>query len=252
MYPMNAESNFPGLAAQIAVFWPLLGLAAIPLWWIGRDDRVRSLRLTFSILLGLWLLFFALRFTAWVASEPLPAFIPSWIETVLFFAAGLGLAAALLIVFSLRLQPPKPAYQRVKKAADLLALSNDGFERLVQYTYQNIGYTLEKPANPSQARLINFIATGANSPTHLVHSHRYAGRVGEPVLRELIRMLDIYPDARIDVITTSTFSPQAETYAQNKPFHLIDADELIRLFQRAQKAQLSAAAKKKTKKPARP
>jgi len=232
---MGVNFSLLELVALIAILWPLLGLAAIPGWLFGGTDRVKSLRLVFSILFGFWVIFFALRFVSWLSETPLPTPLPLWLESILFFAAGLSLATALLLVFSLPTQPPKPAFLLVKTSADLLELSNPSFSRLVKYIYQNTGYQLEIPANPSQAQLVNFIATSAGQPTRLVHARRYAGRVGEPVLRELYRMLDVYPNAYIDVITSGTFSPQAEEFAQGKPFHLIDGDGIIGLLQYAQK-----------------
>jgi hypothetical protein len=230
---MSDNTTLLETAALAAILWPLMGLAAIPGWFFGRNDRVKSLRFILSFLFGLWVVFFGLRFTAWVGGVALPTPMPAWVETTIFFTAGLGLAAALLIVFSLPVKAPKPAYLKVQNLADIYDLSNESFNHLVKFTYAHIGYNIEPPANPSQAKLINFIATGTNCPTRLIHSRRYAGRVGEPVLRDLIRMIEPYPNAQIDVITSSTFSPQAEEYAHGKPFNLIDGDDLLVLYRRA-------------------
>jgi len=63
--------------------------------------------------------------------------------------------------------------------------------------------------------------------TTAVQCKRWADPVGEPVLRDFYGATVSAGIAEGIVVATSSFTPSAREFAQNKPIRLIDIDELL-------------------------
>lgn len=66
----------------------------------------------------------------------------------------------------------------------------------------------------------------------LVQCKRYQGSIGEPIVRELVGVVDHERAMKGIIICTSRFTAGAEKFAEGKPIELIDGSELERLIKR--------------------
>jgi len=101
------------------------------------------------------------------------------------------------------------------------------FERFVADVFQRNGYTAELTAATGDHGID--IILRKLGRVIVVQCKQWDGTVGEPVLREFYGSLVAVRADGGFVVTTSSFTSQAEEFARDKPIELYDIDALIRL-----------------------
>ena len=107
-------------------------------------------------------------------------------------------------------------------------MSGAEFERFVADVFQRQGYTAEL-TGASGDHGIDIILRKLGQVV-AVQCKQWDNAIGEPVLRDFYGAM---VNAGVNtgfVVTSSNFTAQAETFAQNKPINLYDIDALIQLY----------------------
>lgn len=120
---------------------------------------------------------------------------------------------------------------------DLIDLSPDGFEVFVTNLLRKMGYRAET-TRPTADGGIDVWATNDNLFTGgkiIVQCKRYSEnqQVGEPVLRELFGLIHAHGVNKGVLVTTSSFTRSAVSFAVGKPIELIGGLQLLGLCQQA-------------------
>ena len=108
------------------------------------------------------------------------------------------------------------------------AMSGSEFERFVANVFQRQGYTAEL-TGASGDHGIDIILR-KHGQVIAVQCKQWGNSIGEPVLRDFYGSI---LNAGVNMgflVTSSNFTTQAETFAQNKPIKLYDIDALIQIY----------------------
>jgi restriction system protein len=79
---------------------------------------------------------------------------------------------------------------------------------------------------------VDVIVQSAQGEKWVVQCKRYAGSVGEPVVRDLFGTLQHEEAQRAYLVTTGSFTAQAQAWAKGKPIVLYDGELLVKLIRR--------------------
>jgi restriction system protein len=150
-------------------------------------------------------------------------------------------------MFALLFLIPAPfaAYHRHRRKklldthADLESIRNLHwleFEKLVAEAFSRIGYTVTAGPGSSSAGEINLIATAANERILVQCKHWRAAMVGLSAVGDLLEMIAAEGATGGAVVTSGTFSEDAEAFAAGKSIQLIDGVQLEKLVRSVVKA----------------
>ena len=194
-------------------FWPLSLLA---LMWRGRGIQA---------MLSFWFLFLM----SWVVRHlwsPGPLahmvyLIPEPLNTYIFFVTGVVLVAAAAFRIARDRRPPKVTPDNAETPEDLLKLSSDQFLKMVATMYQRRGYQA-KPAGLLSDGGVDLIVYTPRGQKWIVQCNRAHGQVGAHTVRDFYAALNHTKAARGIVVTTGTFSLEAQSWAKGKQLALVD------------------------------
>ncbi|MFW5713643.1 MAG: restriction endonuclease [Brevefilum sp.] len=113
----------------------------------------------------------------------------------------------------------------------LLALSPKDFEQLVAELFEAYGHQAEI-AGGTADHGVDVIVRQAQGEKWVVQCKRYAGSVGEPMVRDLLGTLQHEEAQRAYLITTGSFTSRAKAWAEGKPLMLYDGEQLVKLIRR--------------------
>lgn len=205
-----------GYAAELLFsFWPVLLLA---LMWRGRG---------LEAMLSAWFLFllsWILRLL-WVPG-PLLRLLPEPLNTSLFFLTGILLVAAAVWRIVRERRPPRMTPDTAATPEDLLKLSKDQLEQMVATLYQRRGY------QPKRTGLIrepgvDVVVYTPRGQKWIVQCKRTRGAVGAHAVRDLYAALRGAKADRGILVTTGTFTLEAQAWARGKQIALVDGKALL-------------------------
>lgn len=215
-------------------FWPLLTLFGLrPLFKRGQpfSDRVR--KASSQIFIG-WLIWaFFLVFIYSHDREPI-LIMPDVVNHILFVLLGAvsgGIAVGYLIY---HIKSNRIRLKDTRTLEDLLELSPEKFEGLIAALFKAYGHRVEVVGGNSDHGVDVAVMTDQGE-RWVVQCKRYSGSVGEPVVRDLYGTMLHEEAQRAYLITTGSFSQQAEVWAEGKPIVLYDGEGLVKLIRRTQK-----------------
>ena len=107
-------------------------------------------------------------------------------------------------------------------------LSGIEFERVCKRLLENMGFTVEttKASGDGGIDLIGYNTQPLLSGKYIIQCKRYAGSVGEPIIRDLYGVVTSERANKGILITTGHFTKSAVSFAENKPIELIDGAQL--------------------------
>jgi len=175
-----------------------------------------------------WVLF--LLFIYSQDSTPVLLF-PEALNYLLFGALGIfsGVVSLTTLVLNWRKSRIKLADARTLES--LLTLSPEAFEQLAAELFTAYGH-LAEVAGGNSDHGVDVIVQSAGGEKWVVQCKRYAGSVGEPVVRDLYGVLQHEGAQRAYLVTTGSFTSQAQAWAEGKPIVLYDGEQLINLIRR--------------------
>ena len=111
---------------------------------------------------------------------------------------------------------------------DINSLSGVEFERLCKRLLENMGFAVEttKTTGDGGIDLIAYNSQPLLSGKYIIQCKRYTGSVGEPVIRDLYGVITSERANKGILMTSGTFTKQAQLFAQEKPIELIDGVKL--------------------------
>ena len=111
-------------------------------------------------------------------------------------------------------------------------LSGVEFERVCKRLLESMGFTVEttKASGDGGIDLIGYNTQPLLSGKYIIQCKRYAGSVGEPIIRDLYGVVTSERANKGILITTGHFTKAAASFAENKPIELIDGKQLKELI----------------------
>ena len=113
-------------------------------------------------------------------------------------------------------------------------LSGVEFERVCKRLLESMGFTVEttKASGDGGIDLIGYNTQPLLSGKYIIQCKRYAGSVGEPIIRDLYGVVTSERANKGILITTGHFTKSAISFAENKPIELIDGAQLKALIEK--------------------
>ncbi len=111
-------------------------------------------------------------------------------------------------------------------------LSGVEFERVCKRILENMGFSVEttKTTGDGGIDLIAYNSQPLLSGKYIIQCKRYTGSVGEPVIRDLYGVITSERANKGILMTSGTFTKQAQVFAMEKPIELIDGVKLQELL----------------------
>ncbi len=112
------------------------------------------------------------------------------------------------------------------------SLTGVEFERVCKRILENMGFTVEttKTTGDGGIDLIAYNSQPLISGKYIIQCKRYTGSVGEPVIRDLYGVITSERANKGILMTSGTFTKQAQVFAMEKPIELIDGVKLQELL----------------------
>ncbi len=166
--------------------------------------------------------------------------IPQPINNELFFALGVitgGISLGFLIH---QFRKHRIRLEDAHTMDDLLAMSPDDFERVIAEIFHTYGHQVEVLGGNGDHG-VDVVVQTAQDEKWIVQCKRYNGSVGEPVVRDLYGTMVHEEAQQAYLITTGSFTRQAQEWISGKPIVLYDGENLLRLIRMTQSAKLRKA-----------
>ena len=219
------------LSSILYLSWPLI------LFFGVRGFSSKQLQLWERIFKGMLQVFIAwivwglfLGFIYWQGSKPILIF-PAAVDHLLFGILGVVSGGISLSTFFIHWRNRRIRLSDGRTLEGLLALTPEEFELLVAELFESYGHRAEV-AGGSSDHGVDVIVESAQGEKWVVQCKRYAGSVGEPVLRDLFGTLQHEGAQRAYLVTTGSFTTQAQVWAEGKPIILYDGEKLVKLIRR--------------------
>lgn len=122
-------------------------------------------------------------------------------------------------------------FKRIRRLDVMKRMDPIEFEHYVGYLYEQDGYSAYTTVASGDEGIDLWISK--RRQTTVVQVKRYAGTVGQPVIRDLYGVMVHTKANRAAIVTTGRLSRAAESWAQGKPIDLIDGHEVASWARRA-------------------
>jgi len=213
--------------------WPLIPLVAVRRLF-SRDhsfsQRIRWFFLDSFLGWLMWAFFWG--FVIWQERQPL-FFLPQRVNLPGFLMLGAVSGSISLFWLILIWREKHVRLSRIKKLADMQALTPEAFEALVAKLFKANGHQVELTGGIADHG-IDIVVKNAAGEKWIVQCKRYSGSVGEPLVRDLYGTM-LHEEAQgAYLMTTGTFTRQAQEWAEGKPMILYDGEALVELIKKVQ------------------
>lgn len=218
------------------LFWPLLIFMGFKALFVKDQPFFERVRMAAGQIFIGWLVWaFFLFFLYTNGNQPI-TILSRTTDHVLFGILGAITGGVSIGWLLYRWRKNRIRLSDMKSLEDLLALSPEAFELLVAAIFRAYGHDAEVSGSPSDHGVDVFVTTNEGEKW-IVQCKRYSGSVGEPVIRDLYGTMLHEGAQRAYLITTGSFTTQAQTWATEKPLVLYDGEALVRLIKRTQNNQ---------------
>lgn len=217
-----------GMSTLLFALWPLM-LIGLP---VGGKRRKRSVSPLTGFLL-VWLVLALMRASLLLYSRTPPSFfIPEPLNTVLFFLAGAGVLA-FVIIRRVRSRPNLwNAAEEARSPQDLMALSPRAFEELVVELYTALGHNARR-TRATGDHGVDVVVKAKNGEKWVVQCKRWRGNVGEPIIRDFYGVMHHEKADKGMIITAGDFTQQARVWAKGKPITLVSGEQFLKYLKKA-------------------
>lgn len=117
-------------------------------------------------------------------------------------------------------------YAKLRRLNQMQALDPIDFERYVGWLYARDGYSVSETVTSGDEG-VDLILTNRLGRKIIVQCKRYAGNVGQPVVRDLYGAMIHTAAKEAHLVTSGRISRQAEEWAAGKPIKLVDGHDLV-------------------------
>ena len=221
---------FGAIFSFLYPFWPLLLLLGIRrLFKNDRSFGKRVQRGLGEVFLG-WLVWAGFwGFVLWRGRQPI-LILPKAINDPAFLMMGAITGGISMLWLFGSWRQKRNLLKRIRHLEDLKALAPADFETLVARVFKVNGHDVALVGGRSDHG-VDIMVTNSQGEKWIVQCKRYNGSVGEPVVRDLYGTL-LHEEAQgAYLMTTGTFTQQAQDWVAGKPIILYDGDALVKLIQ---------------------
>ena len=212
------------------LFWPsILVFGIIALFKRNLSLSGRLLRATQNIFLGWILMATSLGIILWQGRQPL-LLIPEQINYLVFGAIGVISGAVSTILTFKKWRKNRINRFNTRTLDSLMSLSPGEFEKLVATLFKANGHQAQVLGGSSDHG-VDIIVLSNEKEKWIVQCKRYSGSVGEPIVRDLYGAMGHEGAQKAYLITTGSFTSQAEEWAEGKPIVLYDGHGLVKLIE---------------------
>lgn len=237
----HMSDEFLHLAQLAAGAWPLLVALSAGAVLFGKGRWKSRFKRSQRAALAAWLVMLPAWIFAWFGPRPKIGILPEPHNSI-FFLVGLALLLFLEAAPWLKhLQPdlwmsPAQRIRQIHAIEQLNALHPTQFEKLVQATYRQLGYSARHIGQAGDHGVDLEVRT-PRGERWVVQCKRWRDPVGEAKVRELYGTLLHEGAHRAVLVTSAEITPPARAWARGKPIDLIDGPALLRMIQRAQRVK---------------
>ncbi len=208
------------------LIWPAVMAVFLLIFSLRWRRGSRSLSGLFAGAFLIWLawVWMALLLLVW-GNLPPEIHHRGWFALLFWGWGGLSSGGLLLS----RLFPLFRDLRRLKRARDLDALyqiSPQEFEDLVAAYFRRQGFYVQSVGSQGDHG-IDLVLHKPREGKTIVQCKRYRGAVGEPLVRDLYGTMIHEGAVGGYLMTTGKFTRQALRWAEDKPIHLIEGEELV-------------------------
>ena len=233
---MNTNDLSVGVIFMFFSFWPLIWIVFIMNFLQSTKKVKAALKNAFFASVTLWVLFFMIRIWMLIIGQrPSDLFIKEPLSTSLFILSGFVFLLIIVITKTINKSKDSKKREGINALRDLQALSPLEFEKVVADTYNRFGHQAKQVGNPLGDHGIDVVVKDKNGLKLVVQCKRWKGKVGEPVVRDLYGAMMHEKADRAALITTGTFTHQAEEWAKGKPILLYDGNSFLKVIKKSQK-----------------
>ena len=121
-----------------------------------------------------------------------------------------------------------------KSFGNINSLTGVEFEKVCQRLLEKMGFSVEttKTTGDGGIDLIAYNSQPLLSGKYIIQCKRYAGSVGEPIIRDLYGVITSERANKGILMTTGVFTKQAQVFAEDKPIELINGIALQELLKK--------------------
>ena len=209
--------------------WPVILLFGIRSLLRKKFSLLDRLRLaTQKIFLGWLFMAISLGFILWQDRQPFLIFQPQ-VNYLLFGGLGLITGSITIIWTVHRWRSSRMSLKTARTMDGLMALSPREFEKLVATLFKANGHQAQVLGGSSDHG-VDILILSSDNEKWIVQCKRYSGSVGEPVVRDLYGAMGHEGAQRAYLVTTGSFTTQAQEWAVGKPIVLYDGPALVNLI----------------------
>lgn len=162
--------------------------------------------------------------------------IPRSLNDGLFFGLGVVSGGIALGLWFHQLKKSRVRLRDARTLEDLLAMTPEAFEALIAKLFESYGHETQV-AGGNGDHGVDVVVMTKEGEKWIVQCKRYSGSVGEPVVRDLYGTMLHEEAQQAYLITTGSFTRQAQEWVQEKPIVLYDGEGLVKLIRRTQNAK---------------
>ena len=141
-------------------------------------------------------------------------------------------AVAALWGYTRRRLRRRSLWTRQRDLGTLKAMSWQEFELLVGETFRRLGYLVTETGGGGADGGADLIVAKGGRRFVVQCKHYRTGRVGAPVVREIVGVAVHEKAQGAFVVTVGSFTKAAQAYAHGKPLHLIDGRQLLGMIKK--------------------
>jgi hypothetical protein len=211
------------------LLWPLILLFGVRPLFRKNLPLLERLRIAIQkVFLGWIFMAFSLAVILTQDRQPF-LFFARQTNDLLF--GGLGLiAGSITIIWTVhRWRSSRISHNKARTLNSLMTLSPGEFEKLVATLFKANGHQAQVLGGSSDHG-VDIVVLSADKEKWIVQCKRYSGSVGEPIVRDLYGAMGHEGAQRAYLVTTGSFTTQAQEWAVGKPIVLYDGPALVKLI----------------------
>lgn len=227
---------FIAIFSILYAFWPLILFFGFRSLFVRGESFLGRVRKSANRVFIGWVVWAVFWIYLRLHSQNIFSLIPQPTNNILFFALGGVTGGISLVLLIHRLHRRRVRLEDANTLEELLALSPEDFEWLVADLFRSYGHQVEVSGGNGDHG-VDVVVQTAQGEKWIVQCKRYNGSVGEPVVRDLYGTMLHEEAQQAYLITTSSFTRQAQAWVLGKPIVLYDGENLIKLIRRTQSAK---------------
>jgi restriction system protein len=156
----------------------------------------------------------------------------AWIASIFLLPAGFS---------AIRSARKRRLLDRQSDIESIRALTWKQFEELLGEAYRREGYSVVENTGAGADGGVD-LTLRRNGQTYLVQCKQWRTfKVGVKVVREMFGLMTAHLAAGTIIVTSGTFTKEAEDFAAGKPIELVEGDRLVQMISAVQKKPLPVA-----------